>query len=203
MEKFYTDENGNVTIVNTYAGVRGGWSVELNKPMPNVTYNVVAQVDGGLQNTFTLKMDNNGHLASAKGHIVSTLVGDANRNGYQQRKAGWLGGRGYDGGHAAPSALGFIGERGGIFPPQHEWQNRKAGTPNEIDEANNFHDTEMEVIARVKNDLTEGMPVDLQWEMELVPPGHRAGLPNNLQLEYRFGHEEWQDFEFNNLNKEG
>jgi len=29
----------------------------------------------------------------------------------------------------------------------------------------NFHDTEMEVIARVKNDLTEGMPVDLQWEM--------------------------------------
>ena len=34
-------------------------------------------------------------------HDVSTLVGDANRNGYQQRKAGWLGG------HAAPSALGF------------------------------------------------------------------------------------------------
>ncbi|WP_454809731.1 hypothetical protein [Paenarthrobacter nitroguajacolicus] len=66
----------------------------------------------------------------------------------------------------------------------------------------NFHDTEMEVIARVKNDLTEGMPVDLQWEMELVP-GHRAGVPNNLQLKYRFGHEEWQDFEFNNPNKEG
>jgi hypothetical protein len=62
----------------------------------------------------------------------------------------------------------------------------------------NFHDTEMEVIARVKNDLTEGMPVDLQWEMELVP-GHRAGLPNNLQVKHRFGHEEWQDFEFNTL----
>ena len=48
------------------------------------------------------------------------------------------------GGGVRASALGFIGERGGIFP-QHEWQNRKAGTPNEIDEANNFHDTEMEV----------------------------------------------------------
>ena len=96
-----------MTNANTYAGVKGDWSVELNKPMPNVTYNVVAQVDGGLQNTFTLKMDSNGHLESAKGHIVSTLVGDSNRNGYQQRKAGWLGGPGYDGGHAAPSALGI------------------------------------------------------------------------------------------------
>ncbi|WP_454809734.1 hypothetical protein [Paenarthrobacter nitroguajacolicus] len=46
LEKFYTDENGNVTIVNTYAGGRGAWSVELIKPMPNVTYNVVVQVDG-------------------------------------------------------------------------------------------------------------------------------------------------------------
>ena len=136
--------------------------------MPNVTYNVVAQVDGGLQNTFTLKMDSIGHLESAKGHIVSTLVGDMNRNGYQQRKAGWLGGPGYDGGHAAPSALGFIGERGGLFP-QHEWQNRKAGAPNEIDEANNFHDTEMEVIARVKRDILAGKPIDVSWEIDLVP----------------------------------
>ncbi len=48
------------------------------------------------------------------------------------------------GGGVRASALGFIGERGGIFP-QHEWQNGKEGTPNEIDEANNFHDTEMEV----------------------------------------------------------
>ncbi|WP_256871769.1 DNA/RNA non-specific endonuclease [Paenarthrobacter nitroguajacolicus] len=197
LEKFYTDENGNVTIVNTYAGVRGAWSVELNKPMPNVTYNVVAQVDGGLQNTFTLKMDNNGHLASAKGHIVSTLVGDANRNGYQQRKAGWLGGRGYDGGHAAPSALGFIGERGGIFP-QHEWQNRKAGTPNEIDEANNFHDTEMEVIAKVKRDLTEGKPIDLTWEMTLTRSNHSA-VPPTVKLEYSFGSMDPVIARFNNL----
>ncbi|MFJ5955360.1 hypothetical protein ACIQC5_05305 [Paenarthrobacter sp. NPDC092416] len=201
LEGFYTDETGKVTIVNTYAGVRGAWSVELNKPVPNVTYNVVAQVDGGLQNTFTLVMDANAHLASAKGHITSTLVGDMNRNGWQQLKAGRLGGPGYDGGHAAPSALGFIGERGGLFP-QHEWQNRKAGAPNDLDETNNFHDTEMEVIARVKEDLTASRPVDLQWEMELVT-GDRKGLPSTVQLEYRFGHEEWQDFEFNNLTKEG
>lgn len=141
LEKFYTDENGTVTIANTYAGVRGAWSVELNKPVPNVTYNVVVQVDGGLQNTFTIKMDSDGHPISAKGHIVSTLVGDMNRNGYQQRKAGWLGGPGYDGGHAAPSALGFIGEGAGVFP-QHEWQNRKAGTPNEIDQAKQLHQQE-------------------------------------------------------------
>jgi|GEM_PF-2826035 len=185
LEKFYTDENGKVIIVNTYAGVRGAWSVELNKPMPNVTYNVVVRVDGGLQNTFTLKMDADGHLESAKGHIVSTLVGDMNRNGYQQRKAGRLGGPGYDGGHAGPSFFGFIGERGGIFP-HHEWQNRKAGTPNEIDEANNFHDTEMEVINKVKRDLADEKPVDLTWEMTMLP-GTKAGLPSKLELEYRFG----------------
>ncbi|AFR29918.1 hypothetical protein ARUE_c30330 [Arthrobacter sp. Rue61a] len=132
---------GRLSSANTYAGVRGAWSVELNKPMPNVTYNVVVQVDGGLQNTFTIKMDSDGHPVSAKGHVVSTLVGDANRNGYQQRKAGWLGGPGYDGGHAAPSALGFIGEGAGVFP-QHEWQNRKAGTPNEIDQAKQLHQQE-------------------------------------------------------------
>lgn len=56
--------------MDTYAGVKGAWSPELNKPTPNVTYNVVAQVDGGLQNTFTLVMDNKGHVSSASGHIT-------------------------------------------------------------------------------------------------------------------------------------
>ena len=197
IEKYYTDDTGTVTRVDTYAGVKGAWSPELNKPMPNVTYNVVAQVDGGLQNTFTLKMDTNGHLESAKGHIVSTLASDINRNGYQQRKAGWLGGPGYDGGHAAPSFFGFIGERGGLFP-QHEWQNRKAGTPNEIDEANNFHDTEMEVIAKVKRDLAEGKPIDLTWEMTLTR-NSRAAVPPAVKLEYTFGSMDPVIARFNNL----
>lgn len=88
-----------------------------------------------MQNTFTLVMDSKGQLASAKGHITSTLVGDMNRNGYQQLKAGRLGGDRYDGGHAAPSALGFIGERAGLFP-QHEWQNRLKGAANDADHNN-------------------------------------------------------------------
>ncbi|VXC06425.1 hypothetical protein ARTHRO9V_200173 [Arthrobacter sp. 9V] len=197
IEKYYTDDTGTVTRVDTYAGVKGAWSPELNKPMPNVTYNVVAQVDGGLQNTFTLKMDSIGHLESAKGHIVSTLVGDMNRNGYQQRKAGWLGGPGYDGGHAGPSFFGFIGERGGLFP-QHEWQNRKAGAPNEIDEANNFHDTEMEVIKKAKTILQNGAPLDLRWEIKLEP-GSQPGMPQVLKLLYSFDDELSVAKEFNNL----
>lgn len=37
-------------------------------------------------------MDSKGHLASAKGHITSTLIGNMNRNGWQQLKVGRLGG---------------------------------------------------------------------------------------------------------------
>ncbi|WP_104176131.1 hypothetical protein [Arthrobacter sp. Y81] len=85
VEKYYTDEPGTVTRLDTYAGVKGAWSPELNKPVASVTYNVVAQVDGGMQNTFTLVMDSKGQLASAKGHIMSTLVGDMNRNAEQTR----------------------------------------------------------------------------------------------------------------------
>ncbi|MFE4196441.1 hypothetical protein ACFRJ9_11295 [Paenarthrobacter sp. NPDC056912] len=197
LEKFYTDQTGTVTIVDTYAGVKGAWSIELNKPMPNVTYNVIAEVDGGLQNTFTLVMDNNAHLATAKGHITSTLIGDSNRNGWQQVKTGRLGGPGYDGGHAAPSALGFIGERSGLFP-HHEWQNRKTGTPNEINESNNFHDTEMEVINRVKGKITEGKPIDLTWDMTLKRSTNSA-VPSSIELQHFFGSEDPVVVRFNNL----
>ncbi|WP_458778764.1 hypothetical protein [Arthrobacter sp. D3-16] len=196
VEKYYTDAAGRVTRVDTYAGVKGAWSPELNKPVPNATYNVVAQVDGGLQNTFTLVMDHNGRLASAKGHITSTLVGDMNRNGWQQLRAGRLGGEGYDGGHAAPSALGFIGERAGLFP-QHEWQNRLKGEAIDAED-NNYFNTEKEVIGKVKKLLTRGENVDLEWEMELVP-GAKPDLPSNLDLGYKFGNGSWQDFDFNNL----
>ncbi|MEV4952698.1 hypothetical protein [Paenarthrobacter nitroguajacolicus] len=72
------------------------------------------------------------------------------------------------GGGVRASALGFIGERGGIFP-QHEWQNSKAGTPNEIDEANNFHDTEMEVSNKSQTHSEAREPLDLTWKMRLEP----------------------------------
>jgi hypothetical protein len=194
VEKYYTGDTGTVTRLDTYAGVRGAWSPELNKPVPNVTYNVVAQVDGGLQNTFTLVMNNKGHLSSARGHITSTLVGDTNRNGWQQRKAARLGGEGYEGGHAAPSALGFIGERAGLFP-HHEWQNRKFGTKN--DEFS-FSDTEKSVIDRVKRELAAGNAVDLTWEMTLKDSADLV-VPKSVKLEYFFGSSESAIVRFNNL----
>ena len=196
VEKYYTDVTGTVTRVDTYAGVKGAWSPELNKPVASVTYNVVAQVDGGMQNTFTLVMDSKGQLASAKGRITSTLVGDMNRNGYQQLKAGRLGGAGYDGGHAAPSALGFIGERGGLFP-QHAWQNRLAGAPN-ASKASNFHLAELKVIAGVKSRIESGQPVDLGWEVSMSPSA-TPGLPGSVKLEHWFGNENHQIYKFNNL----
>ncbi|MFE4543017.1 hypothetical protein [Arthrobacter sp. NPDC056727] len=196
VEKYYTDATGAVTRVDTYAGVKGAWSPELNKPMPNVTYNVVAQVDGGLHNTFTLVMDSHGHLASAKGHISSTLVGDANRNGWQQLKAGRLGGPGYDGGHAAPSALGFIGERAGLFP-QHSWQNRGIG--EEIDSVR-FGRVESDIVTEVKRRLGAGQPVSLNWSMTTTPSA-RPGLPARFRLRHGFTGEQLTTIPFNNMPK--
>lgn len=105
-----------------------------------------------------------------------------NRNGWQQLKAGWLGGQGYDGGHVGPSALGFIGERTGLFP-QHEWQNRLRGEANDAD-ANNYFNSEKAVIDRVKRALTRGEPVDLSWDMELLP-GANPGVPSGLEPGYK------------------
>ncbi|WP_248760918.1 DNA/RNA non-specific endonuclease [Pseudarthrobacter sp. SSS035] len=196
VEKYYTDGTGTVTRVDTYAGVKGAWSPELNKPVANVTYNVVAQVDGGMQNTFTLVMDSKGHLASAKGHITSTLVGDMNRNGYQQLKAGRLGGKDYDGGHAAPSALGFIGERAGLFP-QHSWQNRGKGA--EIDSVQ-FGQVESEVIGNVKRRLASGESVSLNWSMTTVASA-KPGLPATFRLRHGFAGGKVATIPFNNLPK--
>lgn len=60
-----------------------------------------------------------------------------NRNGWQQLRADRLGGEGYDGGNAAPSVPGFIGEQAGLFP-QHEWQNRRLGRKNETANLDDF-----------------------------------------------------------------
>lgn len=194
IEKYYTDATGRVVRVDTYAGVRGAWSPELNKPVPNVTYNVVAKVDGGLENSFTIMTDGNAHIRRMSGHVASTFVGDMNRNGWQQLKAGRLGGPGYDGGHAAPSSLGFIGERAGLFP-QHQWQNRGIGPKN--DELS-FSKIESEVIAEVKQRVNAGRSVDLSWEMEMLrSPNPR--VPASVELRYSFGRGKEYEFEFNNL----
>ena len=141
-------------------------------------------------------MDSKGHLASAKGRITSTLVGDANRNGYQQLKAGRLGGAGYDGGHAAPSALGFIGERGGLFP-QHSWYNRGVG--DGIDPVR-FGKVESDIIKDVKQRLTVGEGVSLDWLMTTAPSA-KPGLPSGFQLSYKFAGEQMETIPFNNLPK--
>jgi hypothetical protein len=93
VEKYYTDGTGRVVRVDTYAGIRGAWSPELNKPVPNVTYNVVAKVDGGLENTFTYTTDAAGHAHRVSGRITSTFAGNMNRNAWQQLLAGseWAG----------------------------------------------------------------------------------------------------------------
>jgi hypothetical protein len=83
---------------------------------------------------------------------------------------------------AAMSARrGFIGERAGLFP-QHEWQNRLRGEANDAD-ANNYFNSEKAVIDRVKRALTRGEPVDLSWDMELLP-GANPGVPSGLELGY-------------------
>jgi hypothetical protein len=91
----------------------------------------------------------------------------------------------------APSALGFIGE---LFP-LHEWQNRKAGDPND---QFNFHDSEMLAVDRVKKDLLAGKAVDWNWSMDLMPPV-RPGLPRSFRLTYFFGTERPYDQIFNNV----
>ena len=103
-------------------------------------------------------------------------------------------GPGYDGGHPGPSALGFIGEKAGLFP-HYEWQNRGTGTPND---EQNFHEVEMHVINEVKRKLTAREPVDLTWEMTLTP-GDSPGVPSATHVEYAFEGNEPVFAVFNNM----
>ncbi|MFK0006974.1 hypothetical protein ACIQTZ_07970 [Paenarthrobacter sp. NPDC090520] len=98
----------------------------------------------------------------------------------------------------ATSSPKSLARKPGCFP-QHEWQNRIEGTPNEIDEHNNFHMAKMEVIGLVKRDLKAGKPVDLTLEMRLAS-GDRA-TPDSLDLAYTFGDELSVRREFNNLSE--
>lgn len=186
IEKYYTDATGKVVRVDTYAGVRGAWSPELNKPVPNVTYNVVAKVDGDLENTFTYATDATGHAQSVSGRITSTFAGNMNRNAWQQLLAGKrVGGPAYEGGHSAPSFLGGAGERIGLFA-QHQFQNRGAGVPNAGGPA--FHELERTMRDDVKQRLAAGQAVDLSWSMENVP-GPKPGMPHSIAVGYEFAGE--------------
>jgi hypothetical protein len=202
VEKYYTDATGKVVRVDTYAGIRGGWSTELNRPVPNVTYNVVAKVDGGLENTFTYTTDAAGHAQSVSGRITSTFAGDMNRNAWQQLLAGKrVGGLGYEGGHSAPSFLGAPGERIGLFA-QHQFQNRGFGDSNVNEGEAKFYMVENDIRDEVKRRLEAGQPLDLKWTMS-TPSGGKPGLPDTFKLTHWFDDEIPEAVDFNNLMKVG
>jgi hypothetical protein len=164
--------------------------------VPNVTYNVVAKVDGGLENTFTYTTDAAGHASSVSERITSTFSGDINRNAWQQLLAGKrVGGPDYEGGHSAPSFLGAPGEKIGLFA-QHQFQNRGHGAPNAAGSA--FYETEGRVIKEVKRLLDADLPIDLRWSLEKVP-GPKPGMPSAIMVDYRFAGGRAESEEFDNL----
>lgn len=200
VEKYYTDKTGTVTRVDTYAGVKGAWSPELNKPLPNVTYNVVAQVDGGLQNTFTIVTDNLAKAKSIEAHITGTLKGDMNRNGWQQLLAGKrVGGPDYEGGHLIASLFGGPGERANLLA-QHMFQNRGKGAPNVDDNSLAFFQLENDMFKKVQHRIDTGQPIDLHMKVEAVP-GPKAGLPDGFDVTHWFDSEKPAADEFSNLPK--
>lgn len=198
VEKYYTDATGRVVRVDTYAGIRGAWSPELNKPVPNVTYNVVAKVDGGLENTFTYTTDAAGHATSVSGRITSTLAGHMNRNAWQQLLAGRrVGGAAYEGGHSSPSFLGAPGERIGLFA-QHQFQNRGKGKSNVGDGGAKFYLVEDRIMEQVRQRLQAKQSLDLSWSMS-TPSGRVPGLPDTIRLEHWFDDQDSIINEFSNL----
>jgi hypothetical protein len=198
VEKYYTDDTGTVTRVDTYAGVKGAWSPELNKPMPNVTYNVIAQVDGGLQNTFTLITDDFAKPKFIGAHITGTLKGDMNRNAWQQLLAGRrVGGSAYDGGHLIASLFGGPGESANLLA-QHMFQNRGHGNPNSDANALAFYQLERDLFSQAQERFNAGQTIDLHMEVEAVP-GPKPGLPSSLTVDYRFAGGRAEFAEFDNL----
>ena len=197
-EKYYTDDTGTVTRVDTYAGVKGAWSPELNKPMPNVTYNVIAQVDGGLQNTCTLITDDFAKPKYIAAHNTGTLKGDMNRNAWQQLLAGRkVGGSAYDGGHLIASLFGGPGESANLLA-QHMFQNRGHGNPNSDANALAFYQLERNLFTQAQERVISGQPTDLHMEVEAVP-GPKPGLPSSLAVDYRFTGGRAESAEFDNL----
>ncbi|MFK0006970.1 hypothetical protein ACIQTZ_07950 [Paenarthrobacter sp. NPDC090520] len=145
-----------------------------------MTYNVVAEVDNGVQNTFPLVMDQNAHLAKAK--AGSRQVSEVD----QATTA------------AKPATLSSASLARKPGCSHHEWQNRGKGTLNEVDVRNNFHDSDMNIINRFKDDLSNGKPVDLSWSMELKRSDD-ASVPSSVRLEHSFGAEDPVVARYDNL----
>ena len=198
LERFYTDATGRVERVDTYAGVRGAWSVELNKRMPNVTYNVVAKTDGGLENHFTIITDDFAKPKSVEAHITGLLKGDINRSAWQQILAGIrVGGRGYEGGHLIASLFAGPGEGANLLA-QLMFQNRGHGTPNVSANTLAFYQLERELMTKALHRVDTGQPLDLRVKVEAVP-GPKPGLPDSIEVTHKFDSETPMFHEFPNL----
>ncbi len=201
LERFYTDATGRVERVDTYAGVKGAWSVELNKRMPNVTYNVVAKTDGGLENHFTIITDDFAKPKSVEAHITGLLKGDINRSAWQQILAGIrVGGRGYEGGHLIASLFAGPGE-GANLMAQLMFQNRGHGTPNVPANTLAFYQLERELMTKALHRVDTGQPLDLRVKVEAVP-GPKPGLPDRVDVTFRFDAETSTTRRFPNLPME-
>lgn len=102
-------------VIHAQAGSTGHWNSELNAPLqPDTVY--------ALDNGHAYLTDGQGRVIQAEGQIDGV---PHDRNGYQQRKVGALGGQGYDGGHLIGSNLGGAGEAINIVP-QESGSNRGA-----------------------------------------------------------------------------
>ncbi|MFF2843390.1 DNA/RNA non-specific endonuclease [Paenarthrobacter sp. NPDC057981] len=198
LERFYTDATGRVERVDTFAGVKGAWSAELNKRMPNVTYNVVATADAGLKNHFTIITDDFAKPKSVEAHITGLLKGDINRNTWQQILAGLrVGGPGYDGGHLIASLFAGPGEGANLLA-QLMFQNRGHGVPNVPANTQAFFQLERELMTKALHRIDTGQPLDLHLKVEAVP-GPKPGLPSGLKVSHSFDRDLPQDDFFPNL----
>lgn len=87
------------------SGAKWNWNKELNKPLPNKTYNL----DGD-------KVYKTDHLARPQ-QVEATLSANVkDRNGYQQCKAGKCGNPGDEGGHLIASIFNGPGEKLNLVP---------------------------------------------------------------------------------------
>lgn len=91
--------------IHAVSGAKWNWNKELNKPLPNKTYNL----DGD-------KVYKTDHLARPQ-QVEATLSANVkDRNGYQQCKAGKCGTPGDEGGHLIASIFNGPGEKLNLVP---------------------------------------------------------------------------------------
>jgi hypothetical protein len=103
--RFYTDENGRVSRVETQTGDKGKLNPELTDPQPNTTY-----VVGG----HTYRTDSRGRTTSLR--VDNLQLNKGIRSPSIQSKIGRKGGTDYDGGHLLGAQFGGAREDINLVP---------------------------------------------------------------------------------------